>query len=341
MDRTFDAIGVSISNMDSIQTSMELGVAADKSGFSSLFLPEGIGWRSGLMTQMAIATQTENLKLGIGIITPYVRQLTTIAMDALAINEVSRGRFMLGLGAPLWKIAPYGFTLENTKPLQTMREAYQVLKQLIAGETVDPGSEYFGIPKGVTVDRYPKYRDVPIFFGFINKLLLRLSGEIGDAVQLGAATHVEYAKWAVKQIYRGAKRAGRDPETIPIYGNILTALAEDKATGRELVKPMLSRYIAIVEKIMFINTPMTEDKLEAYRELFKTEPKQAIDRYLTDDVIDAFAITGTHEDIIKGFEGFLGTGVRYPLVWSVFGAEPVKAIKSIGENVLPHLPIVK
>ncbi|MHA2407432.1 MAG: LLM class flavin-dependent oxidoreductase, partial [Candidatus Ranarchaeia archaeon] len=222
-----------------------------------------------------------------------------------------------------------------------MREAYQVLKQLIAGEQVDPGSEYFRIPKGVTVGRYPKYRDIPIFFGFINKLLLRLSGEIADAVQLGAATHAEYAKWAVKQVYRGAKRVGRDPKTIPIYGNVLTALAEDKAAGRALVKPMLAGYMSIVEKIMFINTPITEEKLKAYRDLYKTNPDQAIDRYLTDDVIDAFAITGTHEDIIKGFEGFLGTGLQHPLVWSVFGADPEKAIRSIGENVLPHLPIEK
>jgi 5,10-methylenetetrahydromethanopterin reductase len=169
-------------------------------------------------------------------------------------------------------------------------------------------------------------------------LLLRLSGEICDQIQLGAVTHRSYVQWAIKQIHIGAKRAGRDPKTIPIMGHILTCIDDDPQKAKALVKPMLGRYLAVIEDIMFIGTGITANDLAPIKAAYKQGGEAAAAREVTNKMVEKVGAVGTAEDVIKGIERLQDTGLTIPLLWGQLGEDQPHAVVRLGQEILPHIP---
>src|SRR5215475_6910863 len=70
---------------------------ADELGYDSFWLPEAWGYEIfTLLTEMALATK--RIKLGTGIVNVFSRSPGLIAMSAATLDEISEGRFILGVG---------------------------------------------------------------------------------------------------------------------------------------------------------------------------------------------------------------------------------------------------
>lgn len=333
----FQGYGIAILNLN-IQETLRLAKAADEEGFDLITLPEVPNDRSGIIRCAAIAQTTKQIRIGIGILTPYLRHLTSIAADSLAIDELSNGRFMLGLGVPVWKMAMYGFTLKKLRPLTTLREATTILRDMMSGKPTSIKSPFFGIPKGLELTIPPIRPKIPIYFGIVNKRMLQLSGEIADSIELGAVSHPEYTRWAVEHIKTGAKRAGRDPDSIPIHGHVLTSIDSDYDTAMALAKPLVGYYLTFLEKIMLNGTGVTEEYREQIRDAYRKGGKEAAAELITDDIINTVGAVGTPDDVINGAKRYLDTGLTHPSFWGPLGTDGAKAIKQISQEVVPHLP---
>ena len=151
----FKGFGISIAADVPLDTALSLAKIADQNQLNLFAVGEGINARSAIVTAAAIACNTTNINVGIGVFTPYLRHLSSIATDSMCLDELSKGRFMFGLGVPIWKMADYGFTLKSLRPLETMREAYIILKDLTSGRPSSIKSEFFGIPKNLKIDLKP------------------------------------------------------------------------------------------------------------------------------------------------------------------------------------------
>jgi 5,10-methylenetetrahydromethanopterin reductase len=334
---TFHGYGIATSNLD-IQETVRIAKAADEKGFDLLTLPEVPNDRSGIIRSAAIACETNQIRIGIGILTPYLRHLTSIAVDSMGIDELSNGRFMLGLGAPIWKMAAYGFTIKNLRPLKTMREATIILRDLMAGQQTSIESPFFGMPKNLKLTVSPVRPKIPIYFGVVNKLMLQLAGEIADSIELGAVSHPEYTRWAVKHIKTGAERVGRDPRSIPIHGHVLTCIDPDPSKAMALAKPLVTYYLTFLEKIMLNGTGITDEHRESIRTAYQAGGKEAAIKLVTDEVIHTVGAVGSAEDVIKGVKRYLGTGLTHPSFWGPLGTDGAEAVRQLGQNVVPHLP---
>jgi alkanesulfonate monooxygenase SsuD/methylene tetrahydromethanopterin reductase-like flavin-dependent oxidoreductase (luciferase family) len=292
---------------------------------------------SAMIKAAAVAANTQRINIAIGILSPYLRHLSSIAADAMGIDELSKGRFQLGLGVPVWKMAAYGFTVKGLKPLQTMKEAYIILKDLMHNRPTSIESEFFGIPKGMQMTVSPIPKDLPIFFGVINKRLLQLAGEVADSIQLGAATQPHYVRWAVDQIRIGAERVDRDPDSIPVHTNVMTAIHDDSEKARELIKPQFAWYLSFLEKVMFTGTGITEADLAPIKKANQEGGAEAAIPYVTDKMIDAMTFAGTPDEIISGMKRFKGTGVSHLLIFGALGEDDAQAVHRYGKEVLPAL----
>ena len=321
----------------SITNTVRLAQAADQSGFDIFSIPEMPNDNSAMIKAAAVASNTKQIKIAIGVLNPYLRHLSSIAADAMGIDELSNGRFILGLGVPVWKMAAYGFTVKSLNPLQTMKEAYIILKDLTNNRPTSIGSKFYGIPKGMQMTVSPVPKDLPIFFGVINKRLLQLAGEVADFVQLGAVTHPSYARWAVDQIRIGAERANRDPTTIPVHGNAMTAIHDDSEKARNLIKSQFAWYLNFLEKVMFTGTNINESDLAPIKQAYNVgHPEDAI-QHVNDKILDAMTFAGTPEEIITGLKRFKGTGVSHILLFGALGENDTQAVRRYGREVLPAL----
>ncbi|GAG28371.1 unnamed protein product, partial [marine sediment metagenome] len=245
---------------------------------------------------------------GIGVITPYIRQLTAIAADSMGLDELSNGRFELGLGVPIWKMKAYGYTVKNLQPLQTLKEATIILRDLMAGRPTSIESTFFKIPKNLKMGMPPVRKQIPIYFGVVNKLMLRLAGEISDFIELGACSHSAYAAWATKEVEKGATRGGRTLKEVPIHGHVLTCIDDDSDKARNHAKPMLAWYFGFLEDIMFQGIGMPDNTRDEIREIYKKEGVEGVIPMITDKTLDLIGAIGTPDEVIAGLKRYSGTG---------------------------------
>ena len=125
-----ERIGIAFSGGPSPAEIVDCVRLAERLGYESAWVAEGHGGDQFAILA-ACATQTSRILLGTGITSVFVRSVPTIAMAAASVDDISGGRFILGIGSshrvqvePEHGV-PYG------KPLTRVRESVAVIRQLL------------------------------------------------------------------------------------------------------------------------------------------------------------------------------------------------------------------
>src|SRR4029077_3549261 len=123
------------------------------------------------------------------------------AMAAATLDEFFPGRvsLCLGVGAPA-DLKSIG--IGGDKSIRIMREALELARALLAGETVTSNGEYFrSYGRRLAVGA----RSVPLILAASGPRMLELAGAAADGVLLSAGTSVEFVERSVERVHRGAK----------------------------------------------------------------------------------------------------------------------------------------
>ncbi|SVC97799.1 uncharacterized protein METZ01_LOCUS350653, partial [marine metagenome] len=128
-------LALRLSSAMSATACVRLAVVAEESGFSTLWFAENPYQRGVLPAVVACAGVTNCTHLGIGVFNPYNRHPTLMAMEMGALDELSGGRAILGIGSgvPAWVecITPY------RRPLEAVRDAVSITRGLLSGQEVN------------------------------------------------------------------------------------------------------------------------------------------------------------------------------------------------------------
>jgi 5,10-methylenetetrahydromethanopterin reductase len=326
-------LGLALSNEKSIRATVALAVQAEELGIEEVWLPES-GHGRGLFTVAAtLAAATRNIKIGIGIVNPFWRHPSLIAMEAAALDEASGGRLMLGVGAALWTLRALGEADSRTdKPLTAMVEAIRVVRAMLRGEQAIDG-QVFAVRADARLD-FPTFRPtIPVYVGGVNGRMLQAAGAWADGVQLGAIASPGYVRWAWQQISTGATRAGREPSTIDLASNVLVSVDADAQAARDAVRHVLAYYIHRVEPIVLTTSGADPDEIERVRQAVIGHGVDAGARLVTDGLIDTFAAAGDPHRVAARLRDYLAAGLRGVLAWHVIGPDQGAGLRLLAGEV--------
>src|SRR5205814_153285 len=129
-------IGLSVMPLETRREAIVgLATEADRLGYDGFFLPET--WAYDVTVLLAeIATATERIQIGTGILGVWSRSAATIAMAAATHHAVSHGRFSLGLGASTPQLVEGLHDVPFTKPIGRMRQTLTQVRALLRGDRV-------------------------------------------------------------------------------------------------------------------------------------------------------------------------------------------------------------
>jgi len=108
--------------------------AAEEAGFSTVWFAENAFARGAMSGLAASALATRTIRLGIGVFNPFNRHPTLIAMEMAALDELSDGRVVLGIGSGI-RLAQTG--LAAPRRIAAVRDAIHIVSRLLRGETVE------------------------------------------------------------------------------------------------------------------------------------------------------------------------------------------------------------
>jgi 5,10-methylenetetrahydromethanopterin reductase len=330
-------LGLALSNEAPIAETVALARLAEELGFSEVWLPESGHGRGVFTVAASVAAATRRIQIGIGVVNPFWRHPSVIAMEAAALDEASGGRLMLGLGAALWTLKALGEADERAeRPLTAMVEAIRIIRSLLRGEPAIDGA-VFRVRSDATLDFARQRPSIPIYVGAVNGRMLRAAAAWADGVQLGAIVSPGYATWCWQQIVSGATRAERDPADIDLASNVLLSIDPDAHAARDAVRNVLAYYIHRVEPVVLSTSGADPASLDRIRSTVLENGVDAGARLLDDELIDTFAAAGDPDHVAERLQAYHHAGIRRILAWHVIGPDRERSLRLLAETVLPRV----
>ena len=108
-------------------------VEAERLGVDSVWVPEFWGY-DALTGLGAIAALTDTIKLGTAIVQLDTRTPAMLAMSAMSLQQLSGGRFLLGVGASGPQVMEGWHGVPFAKPVRRTRETIEIIRMITAGE---------------------------------------------------------------------------------------------------------------------------------------------------------------------------------------------------------------
>jgi probable F420-dependent oxidoreductase len=199
--------GVVLQTDPPAQRVIDFAVKAESLGFSAAWAFDShVLWQEPFVIFSRILAETENLKVGPMVTNPGTRDWTVLASLFATLNDMYGPRTICGIGRGDSALRYIG---RPPRTLAAMVEAMDVIKRLVAGETVTYNDTEIRIPW--IEDGW----DLPMWVAGYGPKALATTGEYADGyiLQLADPQILEWTRGAVRQ---AAVEAGRDPDDVTI-----------------------------------------------------------------------------------------------------------------------------
>ena len=209
-------IGITPPGLD--RASLEFVRDAERLGVDSVWVPEA--WMYDALTPLGyLAAITEQIRLAAGVVQLGARSPAMLAMSALALQEMSDGRFVLGVGTSGPQVMEGWHGVRFDQPVTRTRETVEIIRAIATGDRLRYEGKTYTLPlpesQGRSMRSPVAGADIPIHIASMGPANLRLTGEVADG-WIGTAFLPESAEVFLDPIREGAASAGRTLDDIEL-----------------------------------------------------------------------------------------------------------------------------
>lgn len=287
---------------------VDVAVRAEELGYDSAWATELWG-ASGVVTLTEIATKTEEIGLGSAILNVFSRSPAVLAMTAASLQEVSDGRFVLGVGTSTPKAVEDLHGMPFERPVRRAHETIELTKRYLSDEgKVEYDGEVFHAADFPSIGA-----DVPVYHAALGKANRRVVARVCD----GWIPHnIPFPDLPDAFDYvREHTPEGRDADDITVTPFVPSAVSEDGEEARDAVRGHVAYYVGSGEgyrKAVAGRFPEAADRVaDAWRSGNRSEASELV----TDEMVAALGVTGTPEEAREQFDAIESMSVvDLPLV---------------------------
>ena len=332
---SFANLGVGIDGTTSMAETLELAKEADALGFHSFWLSEGYHSRSAVVRATVIATSTNSIRIGLGILSPHTKHPALLAMDAASLDEVARGRVILGVGKVLNALRKHG--LERAGTTQLVKESIDVIRGFLSGQLVQYEGAKFKISSpGSRLELEPS-RDLPIYVGATGPAMLRLAGQYADGVVFNYPCTPSFIRYAMPFIEEGLSLSGRTVENFEVAAYLLVAVDEDEKRALDAARRFVAQKLPTRHSQMLRHAGVTAEEISIVKESVERLGVVGAATELDDELVGKVTIAGTPHQVVAGLRQFLGSGLKLPIVWEIIGSNRRRSLRLVAKEVMPKL----
>jgi probable F420-dependent oxidoreductase len=278
---------------------VELSVRAEQAGFESVWAPEFHN-HSGPLALAGAALQTESVGLGTAIAWAFGRSPLLTAVTALDLDELSGGRFVLGLGTGTRRMRTDWLGAPGERPATRLRETVEAIRAVWSA--AQSGSvEYEGELVRLSVRPYGRpgqIRDrLPIYLAAVNEGMARTAGAVADGVVAHPMATVRYIEEVLRPaIAEGAETETRSPEDVAVADWLLVAPGDDVVRAREDAKRQIAFHATVRTYDRILDIHGFTETAAQIRELWRSFDLPGMTALVTDEMLDTMAVAGTPQE---------------------------------------------
>lgn len=333
-----------------IHIPIDLIKQAEAMGYDSVWTAEAYG-NDAVTSATWVLSQTEKMRVGTAIMQMPARSPAMCAMTAMSLDQLSGGRFIVGLGASGpqvvegWHGVPYG------KPVTRTKEYIKIMRKIFEREgpvefdgamyqmpNKGEGTTGLGKPLKSILEGNP---DIPIYTASITPAGLRCAGEVADGV---FPVWMDPEKYSVIGDYlqEGFDRAGNgkslaDFDVAPF---VSVAMNDDLEAAFNSLRPWLALYIGGMgaKGKNFYHDYATRlgfgEEATKIQDLYLSGKKQEAEALVPTDLLDAVSLVGPKERIIERLGPWKEAGKRGEVGTMLLGVHDVEVLEIIAKEML-------
>ncbi|MEQ8675676.1 MAG: TIGR03842 family LLM class F420-dependent oxidoreductase [Aggregatilineales bacterium] len=307
---------------------------AEVAGFKyGWFFDSHVLWRDCYITMAMCMENTNTMRFGPLVTNPGVREWSVAASMYATLAMQSGGRFDVAIGR-----GDSSRRMLGKKPLNvaTMVEFSDALRAMVRGDAVTYDDVETQLP-------WAEGYEMPVWIAAYGPKALKGAGEAADGlvIQLGDPA---LSKWFSSQAISAGEAAGRDMSNYQVM-SAAPVWVGDMDKGREQTRwfpAMVGNHVADIVEKYGMDDPTIPQSFTKYIEGRRGyDYKEHADKdaehldFITEDIIDSFAILGTPEQHVEKLKELEAAGVTQFNIYLMCGEEE-RIVAEYGEHVLPH-----
>lgn len=334
-----------------VRINLDLIRHAESLGFDSTWTAEAYG-NDAVTTATWIAAKTEKIKVGTAIMQMPARTPAMTAMTATTLNQLSEGRFLLGLGpsgpqvVEGWHGVPYG------KPLTRTREYIEIVRQIWAREApLEFSGTHYQIPctgEGTTGHGKPLKSilhgdpSIPIYTASISPNGLACAAEVADGVIPMMYDPERYDAILKPHLERGFAKAAspKSLDNFDVMTSCTVIISDDLDAAMGPVKANLALYIGgmgargknfyndYAKRLGF------EEAAVTIQDLYLDGKRKEAIAAVPNELVDAVHLVGSEGKIRDRLQAWKEAGKRGEVGTLLLGAMQPEAFTIVAEELL-------
>lgn len=316
-----------------------LAELAEELGFDTLWHSNQRFYREMFVRMASSAVATSRIGLGGAIAEPFAVHPLLTAQSLATVDELSGGRTTLALGA-----GGSGFQMmgvKRHKSAKAIREAYTIMKGVLAGEEVTYEGEVISAHQARL--QFQLEKPPTLWVATRGDLTLKTAGEYADAVVIATYATPNGVQEAAEIVRQGAARVGRPPEQVRLMSRVDTCVHADWRKAYDGTRIMIARFLwSSYPDRNFIRregleVPEDVEALIAKRDYSLVPAAAAL---VPDEFVRAFTWAGSPDMVAERVAAIhRQTGIEDFGFWALLapGQTREESLRLIGEEVVPHV----
>jgi probable F420-dependent oxidoreductase len=292
--------------------------AAEEAGFEALWTAEAGG--DPYLPIAYIAEHTKRVKMGTSVAIAFPRSPMSTAYTAWDLAGISDGRFILGLGTQVKGHIERRYSTRWDEPVPRLREYIESLRAIFkcwseGGTKLSYQGKYYNFSLMTPFFTPPEHShpNIPIYIAGVNKLILRLAGELCDGLHAHPFHSPAYLRdMVLPNVKAGLSKAGRSRQDFTITTTSFAIVGKTKdelEKAKAAVRQQISFYASTRTYKPVLDAHGWGDTCLRLNEKAAKGDWSGMAQEITDEMLDTYAVIGTWDDIgekiRKRYDGLL------------------------------------
>ncbi|MFI6318253.1 LLM class flavin-dependent oxidoreductase [Nonomuraea sp. NPDC050556] len=300
----------------------EAASAAERAGAEVVWVPEL--HRSATVTAAAVAGAVNGAHVGTAIALAFARSPMITALEALDLDELTGGRFILGLGTGARRLNENWHNARWERPLAQLAETVDVIRTIVAKAHTGEPLEYDGAWQRLSVRGFrrpyePVRTAIPIYLAAVGPQLTRLTGRIADGWISHELSSPSYLRERVlPDLTEGLQRSGRSRKGFDVVVSACCSIDQDPTLARQRAEGVLAFYASVATYKDFFAFHGLAEEHAAVVAAFRAGERPAVPHRMVEPLV----LAGTPDQVAERLAAYEGLADTVKLTPAVYGNAP-------------------
>jgi len=307
-------VGLGLAARGSVREMLRWAERAERAGLDSIWLHESYFERDAITYASALAEQIPRLQIALGALSPLTRNPVLTAMTISSLDDMAPGRIICGLGSGLpLRLTQMQVPYTPAGAIAQIGEAIDTMRALWRGERIPvPGAPEL-------VPMFDPVHRVPIYVAGYRTAMVELAAAKADGYLARPAESLASLAGIIERLRRAEATAGRQAGSVTTAGYLLSLVGPNRreALNRAKREPFVIYMMSVLSDLSLDRAGLPHQLRDDVAAAWRAEEYHRAAGLLPDELLDAFLLCGSPEDVAERAWQFQQVGLERPLLQPV------------------------